>query len=78
MSSSTLQPATTVRHYIAAPKFFFMLFLQACCLVRLDLSDSAWQLSSSNRSISLQTRLPAHVLGVLAAAGVVQQDPLYR
>eukprot|EP00882_Tetradesmus_deserticola_P022363 GHRQ01024265.1.p1 GENE.GHRQ01024265.1~~GHRQ01024265.1.p1 ORF type:complete len:229 (+),score=85.34 GHRQ01024265.1:182-868(+) len=48
-----------------------------CCLLRLDLSQPAWQLSSSNRSISLQARLPAHVLGVLAAAGVVQQDPLY-
>jgi peptidoglycan/LPS O-acetylase OafA/YrhL len=54
------------------------LFLQVCCLVRLDLSQSAWQLSSSNHSINVQTRLPAHVLGVLAAAGVVQQDPLYR
>jgi hypothetical protein len=52
--------------------------LQAWCLVRLDLSQSAWQLSSGNRSISVTTRLPAHVLGVLAAAGVVQQDPLYR
>lgn len=52
--------------------------VQACCLVRLDLSQSAWQLSSSNRSISVQARLPAHVLGVLAAAGVVQEDPLYR
>jgi hypothetical protein len=57
-------------NYPAAP--------QACCLVRLDLSQSAWQLSSSNRSISVTARLPAHVLGVLAAAGVVQQDPLYR
>uniref|UniRef100_A0A383VEX7 Beta-mannosidase-like galactose-binding domain-containing protein n=1 Tax=Tetradesmus obliquus TaxID=3088 RepID=A0A383VEX7_TETOB len=51
---------------------------QACCLVRLDLTTPAWQLSSSNGSISLQTHPPVHVLGALAAAGLVQQDPLYR
>lgn len=46
--------------------------------VHMDLSTEAWQLSNSNQSVAVTTTLPAHVLGVLTAAGVVQQDPLYR
>ena len=44
----------------------------------MDLSGQKWKLSNANNSISLPTTVPAHALSVLAAAGVVAEDPLYR
>jgi hypothetical protein len=35
-------------------------------------------LTNTNSSIQLPIKLPGHVLGMLAAAGLVHPDPLYR
>ncbi|KAF8062032.1 hypothetical protein HT031_004292 [Scenedesmus sp. PABB004] len=49
----------------------------AAPLARLDLSSGPWALTSANGSVHVRAaRLPAHVLGLLAAAGVVAADPL--
>eukprot|EP00878_Enallax_costatus_P023191 GHUV01024656.1.p1 GENE.GHUV01024656.1~~GHUV01024656.1.p1 ORF type:complete len:187 (+),score=26.66 GHUV01024656.1:294-854(+) len=50
----------------------------AADLVTVDLSAQPWRLTNANQSVAVPTTLPAHVLGVLAAAGIVQSDPLYR
>jgi hypothetical protein len=48
-------------------------------LVHVDLgSQKAWTLRNANQSISLPATVPAHALSVLASAGVIAQDPLYR
>jgi hypothetical protein len=50
-----------------------------CELVRVDLTrHQRWQLSNANGSIQLPAALPAHTLSVLASAGLVAADPLYR
>eukprot|EP00775_Hariotina_reticulata_P000988 gene988-1315_t len=54
-------------------------FPQAAGLKRFTLSaEPDWVLTNSNSSIQLPVKLPGHVLGMLAAAGLVQPDPLYR
>jgi hypothetical protein len=49
-------------------------------LVHVDLAaaEQGWTLSNANGSISLPTRVPAHTLAVLADAGLVAADPLFR